>query len=54
MKTIKIKVEPNKNPRNEFHLHVQKKYRMLIQEDKTKYKRCKYKRNSRKEISDTL
>lgn len=55
MSNIKLKVKPNyKNLPNEFHLHIQTKYRALIQDDKTKYKRCRDKRNVKKEIRDNL
>ena len=39
------KVIPNK-----FHLHIQTKYRTLIQEDKTKYKRSRSKAHLIKEL----
>lgn len=35
---------------NKFHLYIQTKYRMLIQEDKTKYNRKKEKQKVKQEI----
>jgi hypothetical protein len=37
---------------NKFHLHIQTKYRVIIQENKKHYKRCRDKLKANKEIRE--
>ena len=50
-KHMKIKTDYKDLP-NEFHLHIQTKYRRLVQEDKTEYKRSRSKKETKKEIQE--
>lgn len=51
-KSMKIKSDYATLP-NEFHLYIQTKYRQLVQEDKTKYKRSREKQKLKKELKES-
>ena len=52
MKIKSLHINPTEIKRNELHLDVQRKTRMIIYTDKTKYNRNEFKNILRKELGE--